>query len=249
MAAFNPNSFVPLYIQIAQILRENIRDSVYKPGDKLPSEKELEQRYGISRITAMSALEELVNERLAYRERGRGTFVAQPMIGDLSFFSSFTEDMISHGFRPSSRMIEIKQSDPGPQTIEKLSMNPDEKYMLIKRVRLADGEPVVLQEAYLPGSKFPDIEKQDFENHYLYEIIRQKYGYNLTWSEAIVEAIAASSADASYLGIKPGTPVLLIWHLTMDDHYTTLEYVRSVYRSDRFSFSTGRNPLRSFGPG
>ena len=80
MAAFDPNSFVPLYIQIAQILRENIRDAVYKPGDKLPSEKELEQRYGISRITAMSALEELVNERLAYRERGRGTFVAKPLL-------------------------------------------------------------------------------------------------------------------------------------------------------------------------
>lgn len=249
MAAFDPNSFVPLYIQIAQILRENIRDAVYKPGDKLPSEKELEQRYGISRITAMSALEELVNERLAYRERGRGTFVAKPFIGDLSFFSSFTEDMLAHGFKPSSKLIEIRQVTPPQQTIQKLSMNPDEPYTLIKRVRLADGEPVVLQEAYLPSLKFPNLEQHDFENHYLYEIIRQKYGYNLMWSEAIVEAAAVSAADASHLAIRPGTSVLVIWHLTMDDHYTTLEYVRSVYRSDRFSFSTGRNPLRSFGPG
>jgi GntR family transcriptional regulator len=249
MSHFDPNSFVPLYIQIAQILRENIRDSVYKPGEKLPSEKELEVRYSISRITAISALDELVKERLAYRERGRGTFVARPVIGDLSFFSSFTEDMLAHGFKPSSRLIEIRKADPGPLTIQKLSMDPNETYMLIKRVRLADGEPVVLQEAYLPGSKFPGLDLQDFESHYLYEIIRQKYGYNLTWSEAIVEATAATSAEAGYLSIKPGTPVMMIWHLTMDDHYTTLEYVRSVYRSDRFSFSTGRNPLRSFNAG
>ena len=99
MSHFDPNSFVPLYIQIAQILRENIRDSVYKPGEKLPSEKELEVKYGISRITAISALDEVVKERLAYRERGRGTFVARPVIGDLSFFSSFTEDMLAHGFQ------------------------------------------------------------------------------------------------------------------------------------------------------
>ena len=110
-------------------------------------------------------------------------------------------------FKPSSRVIEIRNADPGEQTIQKLSMDPNETYMLIKRVRLADGEPVVLQEAYLPGSKFPDLEKEDFENHYLYEIIRQKYGYNLTWSEAIVEATGATVEEAGYLDIKPGTPV------------------------------------------
>lgn len=249
MSHFDPNSFIPLYIQIAQILRENIRDSVYRPGEKLPSEKDLELKYGISRITAISALDELVKERLAYRERGRGTFVARPVIGDLSFFSSFTEDMLAHGFKPSSRLIEIRKANPGQQTIQKLSMDPDETYILIKRVRFADGEPVVLQEAFLPGSKFPDLEKQDFESHYLYETIRQKYGYNLTWSEAIVEATGATVEEAGYLDIKTGAPVLMIWHLTMDDRFTTLEYVRSVYRSDRFSFSTGRNPLRSFSTG
>ncbi|MCE1252418.1 MAG: GntR family transcriptional regulator [Anaerolineae bacterium] len=247
MINLNPNSFTPFYVQIAQILREAINRGDYKPGEKLPSEKELENKFGISRITATAALDELVKERLAYRQRGRGTFVAKAFIGDFSFFSSFTEDMLARGLRPSSHLLSLEVTTPDPVTVEKLKMPLDEPYHCLSRVRLANDEPVVIQRAYLPSKIYPALEQHDFEKQYLYEIIRKVYGYKLMWAEAIVEAGTASAEEAAYLQVKNGFPVLIIWHLTLDEQYKALEYVHSIYRADRFSFSTGRNPLHNFG--
>jgi GntR family transcriptional regulator len=246
-ATLDPTSYMPLYIQIAHILRKSIDDGQYKQGEKLPSENELVQRFGISRITATAALDELVKARLAYRERGRGTFVAQPFLSNFSFFSSFTEDMLARGLKPSSQLVSLKVEKADLVTMEKLRMAEDCDYYCLVRVRLANNDPVVLQQAFLQKDMYPDLDRQDFEKQYLYDVMRKTYGYNPTWGEAIVEAGAASAEEASYLKVASGAPVLIIWHLTLDDRFVLLEYVRSVYRSDRFSFSTGRNPLRVFG--
>ncbi len=243
----DPDSFTPLYIQVAQLLRDAINLGQFKPGEKLPSENELVRKYGISRITATAALDELVKARMAYRERGRGTFAAKPFISNFSFFSSFTEDMQERGLKPSSRQIFSRIETPDPVTMDKLKIPPDDEYHCLTRVRLANDEAVVLQHAYLPTSLFPNIAAQDFEKYYLYEVFRKVYGYKPTWAEAIVESGGATAEEAGYLEVKTGFPVLIIWHLTLDDRHIPLEYVRSVYRSDRFSFSTGRNPLHSFG--
>jgi GntR family transcriptional regulator len=246
-ATLDPTSYIPLYIQIANILRRSIDEGMFKPGEKLPSENELVQRFGISRITATAALDELVKERLAYRERGRGTFVAQPFLSNFSFFSSFTEDMLARGLQPSSRLVSLKVEKPDQVILEKLRMAEDCDYYCLVRVRLANNDPVVLQQGYLQKEMYPDLDRQDFEKQSLYEVMRKTYGYNPTWGEAIVEAGAASPEEAGYLDVESGSPVLIIWHLTLDDRFVLLEYVRSVYRSDRFSFSTGRNPLRLVG--
>jgi GntR family transcriptional regulator len=242
---FDPANFTPKFIQVAQILREAIDQGRYKPGEKLPSEKELVQEFGVSRITAIAALDELVKAHLAFRERGRGTFVAKPFVSNFSFFTSYTEDMHERGLNPSSRLISLQIQPPDPQTAEKLKVPAEGTYYCLVRVRLANNEPVALQHAYLPMELYPDLAAQDFEQQYLYEVIRRTYGFKPTWAEAIVESAAASAEEASLLKVKTGAPVLMLWNLTLDDRYLPLEYVRSVYRADRFSFSTGRNPLRS----
>lgn len=239
------NSYIPLYIQIAQKLRVLIENATYQFGDQLPSEKELTEQYSVSRITATAALDELVKMRLAYRVRGRGTFVAKPQINNFPLFTSFTEDMIERGYRPSSRLVSFKISPPDPETIGKLKMPLEGEYYCLTRVRLADEEPVAYQQAYLPSGLYPNMTQEDFEQHYLYDLMRKKFGYKPTWAEAVVEARAAAPVEAGALGLKSGQPVQLIWHLSLDDHFVPLEYVRSVYRSDRFSFSTGRNLLRN----
>jgi GntR family transcriptional regulator len=245
-SSLNPSSYTPLYVQIARMLRESIENGQYKTGHKLPSEAELVKQFGISRITATAALDELVKERLAYRERGRGTFVAAPMISDFSFFSSFTEDMLARGFRPSSRLVSLQVEKPDSKSVEKLRMDAAREYYCLVRVRLSNEEPVVLQRAYLPVDMYPNLEQNDFEKSYLFETMRTKYGLKPIWGEAVVEAGAASAEEASRLDVKAGTPVLIIWHLTLDDRFVPLEYVRSVYRADRFGFSAGRNRLRVF---
>jgi GntR family transcriptional regulator len=241
----DPDSYTPLYAQIARILRASIENGDFKAGHRLPSESELVQQFGISRITATAALDELVKARMAYRERGRGTFVAAPTISGFPFFSSFTEDMLARGYRPSSRLISLQVEPPDSQTIEKLLMDEARAYYCLLRVRLANDEPVVLQRAYLPVDLYPGLEQHDFEKNYLFETMRNEYGFHPGWGEAIVEAAAASPEEAAHLEIQAGTPVLLIWHLTLDDRFAPLEYVRSVYRSDRFSFSAGRTRIRA----
>jgi len=245
-STLDSTSYTPLYIQIANILRQSIENGQLKKGEKLPSENELVQRFGISRITATAALDEMVKARLAYRQRGRGTFVAQPFLSNFSFFSSFTEDMHERGLEPSSRLVSLLVAKPNLEMLEKLRMSDKNEYYCLKRARLANNEPVVFQSAYLPVNMYADLENVDFERQYLYEVMRKTYGYKPTWGEAIVEAGAATTEEAGCLDIKNGAPVLIIWHLTLDDRFVVLEYVRSVYRSDRFSFSTGRNPLRIF---
>ena len=240
------NSYIPLYIQIARMLREAIENGQYKEGEKLPSENALIQRLGISRTTAIAALDELVKARLAYRERGRGTFVAQAFLSNFSFFSSFTEDMLARGLEPSSHLISLHIQEPDLEMIEKLKMDTEMFYYCLKRVRLANQEPVVFQSAYLPKDMYPAFEQIDFKNRYLYEVMRNSYSFVPAYGDAIVEAGGATSEEATYLGVNIGDPVLIIWHVTLDDHFIVLEYVRSVYRSDRFSFATGRNPLRQF---
>ena len=244
--SLNSSSFVPLYIQIANILGDEIKNNRLKAGQKLPSENDLIQQYGISRITAKAALNEMVKARLAYRKRGQGTFVATPLISDFSFFSSFSEDMRARGLEPSSRFISLEIEKPDDNTADKLKIDVDRQYYCLVRVRLANNEPVAVQKAYLPAEMYPNLGQHDFAISTLYGVMRSTYGFNPVWGEAIVEAGPASAEEAGYLGLKTGVPILIIWHLTLDDRYVPLEYVRSVYRSDRFSFSTGRNQLRDF---
>jgi GntR family transcriptional regulator len=242
----DPNSYTPLYAQMADILRKSIEDGQYKAGEKLPSENELGKQFGISRITATAALEELVKAHLAYRERGRGTFVAKAVLSNFSFFSSFTEDMRARGLEPSSLLVSLHTQEPDLEMIERLKIEMEAPYYCLKRIRFANQEPVVFQSAFLPKDMYPGFEQIDFKNQSLYEVMRNSYGFMPTWGDAIVEAGIATSEEASYLDISPRAPVLIIWHITLDDRFIVLEYVRSVYRSDRFSFATGRNPLRHF---
>jgi GntR family transcriptional regulator len=238
----DPLSFVPLYVQIAGLLRKRIESGFYKTGDKLPSENELTGLFNISRTTAQSAIEELEKARLAYRTRGKGTFVAAPFIGDFSFYSSFTEDMRRRGLEPGTHVLSLHKEKPPEEMAAKLKM-PDGEYFRLVRLRLANNEPMVLQKAYLPARLFPGLEGQDFNQHYLYEIMRSVYGLQPTWGEAIIEAEGASEEEARTLDVPLGAPILLIWHLTSNEKFECIEYVRSVYRADRFSFSTGRNPM------
>ena len=243
--SLDQNSYIPLYIQISNILTKSISEGSLKPGEQLPSEKELVQTYGVSRITATKALDELVKASLAYREQGRGTFVALPFLNNFSFNSSFTEDMLALGLSPSSRLVSLGVEQADQTTIEKLRMPTDVDYYRLVRIRLANNNPIVIQNAYLQKDLYPDLDQIDFEQQYLFDVMRKNYGYQPTWGDAIVEAGAATAEEAKYLEVEIGVPVLIIWHLTLDERFTPLEFVRSVYRSDRFSFSTGRNPLRN----
>lgn len=239
----DPRSYVPLYMQLYAMLSRAVEEGHYKAGEQLPSERELSESFSVSRITSGSAIQELVRAGLAYRVQGKGTFVARPKIRGLSSFDSFSSDICQRGMVPSSRLISCEKLIPDEEVQERLSLPPEECCFELVRVRLADNEPVAIETTYIPEKLCPGLENEDLERGSLFETFRRRYGLFPTWSEGIFEAAPANEQQAELLELNLGDPVLLIHRVTFDENYVPLEWVHSVYRADRFSFSTGRQPV------
>jgi len=226
------------------MLERAIADGDFQPGSKIPTEKEIGETFMVSRITSAKAVDYLYNKNLIYRKQGKGTFVAQPLISDFSGSASFTEDMLKRGLKPSSKLIQLKKITHIEDVVEKkLKIPKNKEYYKLVRIRYANNNPMVVEYCYLPVNLYPDLSIEMFEESYLYEIIRNHYGYNPTWAEAIIEAAMGSKDEERMLDLDSKIPVLVVYRVTSDEKYRPLEYVHSVHRSDRFSFSSGRSKL------
>ena len=141
------NSKVPWYHQVAETLRESLARGEWRPGDLMPSEQELQRRFEVSRVTIRQAMNLLVNEGLIFRQRGRGTFVAHPTIEQgLARIVSFTEDMARRGFTPGTEMLESELIPASPEIAARLDVMPGEELARIRRLRIADDEPMSIEE-------------------------------------------------------------------------------------------------------
>jgi GntR family transcriptional regulator len=241
----DPNSYTPLYIQLYEVLRSRIEKGVYIPGDKLPSEREIIEQYNVSRMTVTSALQKLVRSGFVYRIRGKGTFVAKPKIRGLSSFGSFTTDIQQRGMVPGSRVLSFEVISPDTEVRERLGLDEGENCYKLVRVRLADDEPVAVESAYLPEKLFPNLDEVDLASGSLYNAMEQHYGLFPTWSEGIFEADTADEEQAKLLDLELCDPILWVHRITLDNNFVPLEWVSSMYRADRFSFSTGRQPVNN----
>src|SRR3989454_11654646 len=143
MSAIYRNSPLPRYYQLKEILRERARSGEWKPGDLIPSERELSEKYGISRMTARQAITDLVNEGLFYREQGKGTFVSERKITQqLIHLTGFTEDIRARGQRPGTRVLSAEMRLADEATAEKLRIDAGTLIFRLQRLRLVDEESV-----------------------------------------------------------------------------------------------------------
>jgi GntR family transcriptional regulator len=230
----------PRYFEIQQGILEQIQAGQLQQGAQLPSEADLARQYQVSRITAKRALDELVRQGRAYRQQGRGTFVAQARIRDISGFRSFSEDIRARGFSPSSRILDFKELAPDQAIRARLHISDGERTFLLKRLRLADQEPVAVETAYLPCRLCPGLLQEDLAGGSLYTLLAKKYRRVPTWADAEIEAIVPTREQARLLVLEAGTPVLVAHRVTYSADFEALETVDSVYRGDRFTFYTGR---------
>lgn len=236
-------SHVPLYLQLSSALIAQIGSGELKPGDRIPSERELAAELGVSRITARQAIDMLLRNGLVYREQGRGTFVAEPKMRGLKGFLSFTEDILSRGMQPGTRVLkqELAEADEAEQT--RLKLQPGEKVLRLVRLRLANGAPVALQSSVLPARICPGLEHEDLTDKSLFSVLRQKYFVHPAWTEAEVEARSAAAEEAELLRLAPGDPVLVITGLTFTETFEFVESVRTVYRGNDMAIYIGRQRL------
>jgi len=230
------SSPLPLYFQLQEILRKKILDREFNPGDIIPSEKELEKLYKVSRITVRNAINGLVFEDLLIKKQGKGTIVAFPKMQEdgNTALQSFTEKMKKQGKKTSTNVLNVLRIPVTDRLLEHIDIESGDKIIYIKRLRKVDEEPIALFENYI-CTRTGVSEKDDFSGS-VFELLENKYGIKITSSEKVIEAGLASKEDANFLKISACDPVLIIRYTTYDDNNNRIEYAEGVYRADKYKY-------------
>lgn len=227
----------PLYDQLVDILTDKIEHE-YRPGDLLPSERELSDRYGLSRTTVRLALQELERLGLVIRQHGRGTFLADrsAQTTNLSQAYSFSEQMRSMGREPSTTILEFSVIEADKNLAEHMGTRIGERLYKIKRLRSADDMPMMVERSYLPVRKFMTLKRPMLEKKALYDIVEQDFREKIGVAEEEFFASIARPADAHLLDISEGAPVLDLIRTTYNTSNEIVEYTLSVARADQFKY-------------
>ncbi len=230
---------LPRYYQLKEIMREKIRIGEWKPGDLIPSERELGEQYGISRMTARQAITELVNEGLFYREQGKGTFVSRHKITQqLIHLTGFTEDIRARGQRPGTKVLSASM-DPADEVVaERLRINPGQLIFCVQRLRLADAEPLAIEKSHINFIGCERLLEDDLGQNSLYRLLETKYGQPLMEAEQELEAGLIGNEEASLLNVSIGGPALFIRRTTYTERDQPIEYAKSVYCGSKYTFYT-----------
>jgi GntR family transcriptional regulator len=235
MRQINRASKLPLYHQLYQILRSNITSREWQPGDMIPPESGLIERYQVSRTTVRQVLDLLANEGLIYRQQGRGTFVAHPTVEHgLVRIVNFTEDMRMRGCEPSSKVLFSGLVPAPPDIAEKLQIEPGEELARLERLRLADGEPMGVEESYLVHRYCPGVLQHDYVSNSLRETLGQDYGIRWTHARQTIRAILAPRDLADLLAIRPKSALLFVERISFSQQNIPVEFLRIYYRADRY---------------
>ena len=237
---------VPLHHQVYLDLRDALDGGEWKPGDQLPPERELAERYGVSLITVRRALTDLAREHRLERTRGRGTFVTRPPIQlDLDAPTSFTEEIRRLGKVPQTRVVTARSMAAEPAVADALGIAEGDQVVHLERLRIADGDPLLLEQVYLPESRFPGLLAGDLEHGSLYGLLQDRYGTSVVRAREALEPIAISAREAHLLGVEPGRPALLIEGLAFDETGCAVELALTYVRGDRTRYHMERVVTRS----
>jgi len=234
----NKNNSIPLYYQLEQMIKDMIDNEQLLPGQRAPSERELAETLGISRMTVRAAMSNLVADGYLFSVSGKGTFVASPkMHQNLLELNSFTEDMRKRGLKPGARLLEMDvSSEASSKVYWVLGLAEQEELIRIYRLRTADGEPMCLETSYLPRNLFPWLFEEDLESGSLYQALESR-GIELARAEEQLEATVVRETESRLLTVPVGYPALLIERTTYTRGDKPIEYVKSLYRGDRYQFS------------
>ena len=232
------NIAFPLSHQLIEILRDLVLKNNYKAGQSFFTEKELAEKYGVSRTTIREAASRLVYEGLLRRERGKGIFVTKPRIHEeSSSLLSYTEEIISRGMKPGSRVVEIQLEIPPWRIRNILQLNKDDKIIRLKRIRLANGEPMAIQISHLPYTLCPEIYQggYDWDTQSLATAL-EDLGLKMVRATQRVYASTADKENTSLLNITLGEPLLVVERTCLLKDNTPIEYAIIHNRGDRWDF-------------
>jgi len=233
----DPDSFVPLYHQLKDILKASIVAGVWKSSDLIPSENELASRYNVAAGTVKKALAELARDGFIVRRKGRGTFVARPDFGR-SFFRFFRFDLSRAGgsVAPISRVLFAGVAKPPARAREALRLTAKEGAIHIKRLRAFNEVPLMYEDLYLPERIFAGLERIDISRELLYPIYDSRFDTPVIWADEFLEPRLATPEVAGHLGIGAGDPVIFVERVAYTFEDRPVEFRSSFGRGDRFRY-------------
>jgi len=243
------NSPIPYYVQVKAALRQRIQQGEWMRGDQLPVDLELCQMFGVSRTVIRQALNELVNEGLVIRRKGKGTFVAEPKIGEslVQKLTGFYQDMVDRGHAPVSRVLKQEATPASPLVAAFLEIAPGTPVIEIERVRFVQDEPIVLVTTYMPQALCPELLHEDSTHQSLYAYLERRYNLVTVRGHRTLEAVPANEYEANLLQVKRGAPLILLDSVSYLEDGTPLEYYHALHRGDRSKFEVELVRIREQG--
>ena len=232
----------PKHAQLSDALAE-LASRDLGPDAAIPSERELMTTYDVSRATVRKSIERLIADGLLHRIHGKGTFVARPRLESRLHLASFSQDMRRRGLTPSTVLLGVEADLPPAEVATALDLGRDEPAWRIDRVRLADRQPIALENGWYPLAPLPGLDRQDLSAS-LYEVLKETYGFGIDSAEQTLWGESADGVVARRLDAPVHTPLLVFRRISRAGNLP-LEYVVSRYRGDRYQIhmSLGRDGL------
>ncbi|MDJ0277942.1 GntR family transcriptional regulator [Sphingomonas sp. 2R-10] len=227
----------PLYLQLARSLRDHIGSGAIAPGAALPSERDISNLAGLSRVTVRKGIQQLIDEGIVVRKPGSGTFVATRIEARGALLTSFSDDARARGDATGVVWIYRNHAPPTEEEAAALEVAPDTLVARLGRVRLSGGDPLAIEHAVVPAAFLPDLDQLHDSLYAALEV----HGFRPVGGTQRVRASLATATEAGILSIEPQSEVLRIERRTRLADGRIVECTRSVYRGDRYEFVTELN--------
>jgi GntR family transcriptional regulator len=224
-----------VYGQIEDWLAEAIGAGRLAPGDRMPAEQDLAEWFGVSRMTLRQALAKLARRGLVTRTVGRrgGTFVAERKLEqDRTTLAGFSEQLRRHGMQPGARVLFARQRPAGPVSSAALGLQEGDPVDEVRRVRLGDGRPIVLEQSLFPAAMFPGLLECRLDGS-LYELLETRYGQRPHRARESLEPVTAGVREAEALEVAEGAPLMLVERVAYAATGEPVEFARDLFRGDR----------------
>jgi GntR family transcriptional regulator len=226
---------IPVYYQLRNIILQKIQSSEFIEGSLIPSERELCDSLNISRMTVRQALNQLVQEGILYREKGKGTYVSRSKIVQRNI-ESFSETVRRRGLVPSTEIIYFGKNEDNQKIKDILELQEMDSLYYLKRLRLASNVPIAIEEVFMPEKYFSEFEKHNLTSS-LYTLIKEEYSYTLNYIDNTIQAAKPSNEEKILFKISSTTPVLKISGIRYSASGIKLFYGNDTYRSDEYDYN------------
>ncbi|HEY5636858.1 MAG TPA: GntR family transcriptional regulator [Burkholderiales bacterium] len=228
-------TYSPLYRQIKALLLEGLHGGEWRPGEAIPSEIELAARFRVSQGTVRKAIDELAAENLLVRRQGKGTFVATHGEAQVRFrFLRLTPDA-GEAVAPERQMLEFRRSRASAELARALDLKAGDPVLMLKRLLVFGGAPVLLDEVWLPGTLFKGLTASAISEHRgaLYNLFETEFGTRMVRAEERLKAVTADPASAKLLAVQPGHALLQVERLSFTYGDRPVEWRRDLYNTDQ----------------